>query len=131
MTDDSIPSAPNARVPRDSVMLTATVEHFGHASPTRHRVRDLSAGGVRIDHAADFQIGATILVTIGALRSVGATVVWVEDGSAGVKFAQNINLEEARAKAAIAPRAIKGARAPTATVPTAGWVSDVENPYLK
>jgi hypothetical protein len=31
-------------------------------------------------------------------------VVWVSDGSAGLKFAQLINPDDARAKAAIAPR---------------------------
>jgi hypothetical protein len=123
---------PAAREPRDSVMLSATVERFGAGAPTRHRVRDLSTGGVRIDQAIGLHTGATVLVSIGALQAVGATVVWVEKGSAGLRFLEPINPDDARAKAAIAPRPVGG---PPSDVlpkaPTAGWVRDLNNPYRK
>ena len=132
MTDDSPDDGLSARAPRHSVMLSAIVERFGGGAPTRHRVRDLSTGGVRIDQATGIPVGATVLVTVGALQSVGATVVWAKDGSAGLKFAQPINPDDARAKAAIGPRPVeRGARDAIGTAPTAGWIHDLNNPYRK
>jgi hypothetical protein len=121
------------RSERHSVMLSATIEHFGALGiSTKHRVRDLSTGGVRIDGAADFRPGATVLVTVGALESVGATVVWVKDGWAGLKFAQPVDPDQARAKAAIAPpRAGAPIHKPAVTTPSAGWITDLDSPYRK
>lgn len=118
-----------ARHPRPSVMLSATVEHFGGGEPTKHRVRDLSAGGMRIDQADSIKRGATVLVTVGSLQAVGATVVWVSNGSAGLSFAQAINPDDAKAKVAVGvPRTI----APTNPVaPTACWAYDLRNPYRR
>lgn len=107
-------------------MLSATVERFGGGEPTRHRVRDLSIAGMRIDQAGSVQRGATVLVTVGALQAIGATVVWVKDGSAGLSFAQPINPDDARAKVAVAPRP---AVPPARGAPTAGWTYDLRNPY--
>lgn len=117
-----------ARQPRPSVMLSATVEHFG-GEPTKHRVRDLSAGGMRIDQAGSIKRGATVLVTVGSLHALGATVVWVSDGSAGLSFTQAINPDDAKAKVAVGvPRPI----APiNAVAPTAGWAYDLRNPYRR
>lgn len=137
MTKPDLPAAeapscdePVARAPRNSVFLSATVERFGGGAPTKHRVRDLSTGGVRIDQAANLQAGATVLVTVGALEAVGATVVWVRDGAAGLAFAHPVDPDAARAKAAVAPRP---ATRPSAAgvVPTAGWVPNLQNPYRK
>lgn len=120
------------REPRDSVMLSAIVERFGSAMPTRHRIRDLSTGGVRIDQAAGLHVGATVLVSVGVLQAVGATVVWVRDGSAGLRFLEPINPDDARAKAAIAPRPINASqRELPPQSPTAGWVRGLNNPYRK
>lgn len=92
------------RAPRASVFLRATVERFGHGGTTTHRVRDLSRGGVRIDQARDLRKGATVLVTVGALSSVGATVAWVKDDWAGLAFAHAVDPDLARAGAAISPK---------------------------
>lgn len=120
------------RAPRHSVMLSATVERFGSARATKHRVRDLSTGGVRIDQAEALTAGATVLVTVGALEAVGATVVWVHEGSAGLKFAHPINPDDARAKTAIPSRPPAApARTTGAAAPTAGWMPNLSNPYRK
>lgn len=137
MAQSSDPATPEAeadpllpRAPRHNVLLSALVERFGGAPATRHRVRDLSTGGVRIDQAGSIQAGATVLVTVGALEAVGATVVWVRDGWAGLKFAQPINPDDARAKTMIAPRSASVApqEAPGAT-PAAGWMRDLRDAY--
>ena len=76
------------REPRQSVFLSATLDRFGSADTTKHRVRDLSGQGMRIDQAGGLQVGATVLVTVGQLEAVGATIVWIKEGAAGVKFAK-------------------------------------------
>jgi hypothetical protein len=129
VSDGSAERELDPRAPRDSVMLSALVERFGSGAPTRHRVRDLSSGGVRIDQAAALPVGATVLVTVGALEAVGATVAWVKDGAAGLKFATPIDPAEARAKAAVAPRPKQEPSPAGLRVPTAGWIRDLNNPY--
>ncbi len=141
MTSDAPDNAPDnapddaARAPRarrHSVFLNATVERFGGVEPTQHRVRDLSTGGVRIDRATNLQAGATVLVTVGALEAVGATVVWVREDTAGLKFAHPIDPDAARAKAAVAPRSLaERSRSAGAAVPTAGWIPNLNSPYRK
>ena len=118
--------APIARAPRVNVMLGAVVERFTRTAPTRHRVRDLSSGGVRIDQASALKPGETVLVTVGALRAVGATVRWVKDGHAGLAFAETINPDEARSKAAIAPPP-----PPKPVFRPAGWIGDMRHAYLE
>lgn len=127
--DTPPPSEPTARAPRHSVFLSATVQRFGGTAPSKHRVRDLSIGGMRIDQAAGLKPGATVLVTVGALEAVGATVVWVRDGAAGIEFAEPIDPDAARAKAALAPRPAS-ARTPD-TGATAGWMPGLQNPYRR
>jgi hypothetical protein len=118
-----------ARAPRNSVFLGATVERFGGGAPTRHRVRDLSTGGVRLDQATGLQAGATILVSVGALQAVAATVVWARDGQAGIKFAEPIDPDAARARAAVAPRPAAYPSAAPSGAPSAGWIPALKNPY--
>ena len=131
MAEQRIDKDEPGRSPRHSVMLSATIEQFGAAGiATKHRVRDLSTGGVRIDGAAGFRPGATVLVTVGALESVGATVVWVKDGWAGLKFAELVDPDQARAKAAIAPPSAGAPiRKPVVATPSAGWITDLDSPY--
>jgi hypothetical protein len=117
------------REARQSVMLNAIVEHFRRGSSTRHRVRNLSGGGVRIDQAGAFEVGATVLVTVGALAAVAATVVWVRDGAAGLKFTWPINPDEARADTMIAPRRTTDRPQPTGAAPSAGWMPSLVSPY--
>jgi len=135
MSDPSEPDdaskAPTARQTRASVMLSATVERFGSGAPSRHRVRDLSVGGIRIDQAAALQVGATVLISVGALQAIGATVVWIEKGSAGLRFLEPINPDDARAKAVITPRSTAAPHDVRTEGPTAGWMPDLSNPYRK
>lgn len=123
-------AAPSNRVdraPRLNVMLMAVVETFQGKS-SRHRVRDVSSGGARIDTAGGLQAGATVLVTIGTLEAVAATVVWVRPPLAGLQFAHSIDVEQATARAANGSGMKPGA---TTISPTAGWIENTRNPYRR
>lgn len=133
---DPLPGASAERIPRANVMLSATVERFGGGQPSRHRIRDLSAGGVRIDQPGDLKVGATVIVTVGALDSVAATVKWLEQGQAGLAFATRVDPKRALAKAAITPK-VAGKQGQKLAVdrgklvPTAGWTDALRNPYAR
>jgi hypothetical protein len=136
MTDtpdpEGVSKAPTERKARASVMLSAAIERFGGGEPSRHRVRDLSTDGIRIDQAVGLQVGATVVISIGALQAIGATVVWIDKGPAGLRFVEPINPDDARAKAVITPRPPAGAARDVRTSgPTAGWMPDLHNPYRK
>ncbi len=115
------------RAPRRNVMLSALVETFQGTS-SRHRVRDVSTGGARIDEATHLVARSTVLVTVGALEAVAATVVWVRPPLAGLKFAQPIDVDKATARTALGGAHNVGA---TAITPTAGWINDTRNPYRR
>lgn len=86
MSDPALQS----RETRESVFLSAVVTGFGGGEPTRHRVRNLSAQGACIDHAASLRKGQTVLIDVGVVQELGATVRWVEGDLAGLKFAHPI-----------------------------------------
>jgi hypothetical protein len=98
------PVTPRPREPRDSVFLTAELVGFGGGGPTVHRVRNISPHGACIDRAEQRRRGETVAISIGHVADVGATVVWVDRGLAGLRFAHRIALEQARARAAIPPK---------------------------
>jgi hypothetical protein len=123
--------ATSPREPRQSVFLSATLERFGSAYLTKHRVRDLSPKGMRIDQASDLQVGATVIVAIGHLEAIGATIVWVKRASAGVKFAKAVDPDQARGSASVQPKNSNSPRQVRQSGATAGWVSDLNDPYRK
>jgi len=89
------------REPRYSVMLSATVERFGRPVTTYHRVRNLSRGGACIASSGSFRTGETVIVGVGTLSEVGATVRWTGGDHAGLAFAEPIDLAAALAKTAV------------------------------
>ena len=127
------------RTPRQNVLLGVEIMAFGGNMTTKHRIRDLSATGARIDRAGALRAGATVLVTVGMLDAVGATVIWVEGDLAGLRFAEPINPEAARSKTivssrtetrkptVIATRASDRSRGPSSL--SAGWISELNSPY--
>ena len=84
------------REARESVFLSAAVTCFGTAEPTRHRVRNLSDHGACIDQAGMLRPGQTVLVDIGEIEELGATVQWVAADLAGLKFAHLIRRTAAK-----------------------------------
>lgn len=123
--------APPQREPRQSVFLSATLERFGSVGTTKHRVRDLSPQGMRIDQTTSLQVGATVLVTVGQLEAVGATIVWLKEGSAGLRFARTVDPDQARGKAVVRPAADILPRPERQRGATAGWVAGLGDPYRK
>lgn len=119
------------REPRQSVLLSTTLERFGSAEATKHRVRDLSSQGMRIDQAAGLKVGATVLVAIGQLEAVGATIVWIKDGSAGLKFGKTVDPDQARGKAVVRSKVSIVPRQEQQLGATAGWVAGLDDPYRK
>jgi hypothetical protein len=119
------------RAPREKVMLGAVIERFGPAPPTQHRVRDLSITGARVDRAGSLEAGATIVITIGALQAIGATIVWTMDDMAGLKFAEPIDVSAAHARTYVQRRgAAADPTAQTAAGPIrSGWASGLAHAY--
>jgi len=85
------PNPEQARKKRESVFLTAQLRFFGGGEASTHRARNLSETGVCLDQADNLTAGQTVLIKIGLLDDVGATVVWSEKGLAGLRFAQPID----------------------------------------
>ncbi|MEG3180750.1 PilZ domain-containing protein [Sphingomonas sp. LT1P40] len=122
------------RTPRQQVLLGAEICGFGGGTPTRHRIKDLSMTGARIDRAGMLKSGSTVLVSVGTLQAVGATVVWVKDDVAGLRFVEAIDPDAARSKTilpsasqpdlAMKPVVIEQPRA------SAGWIRDMRNRHL-
>lgn len=131
MTNHSIPADPPSRMTRAKVMLRAIIERRGQGAPTTHRVRDLSVQGMCVDQANDLPVGGTVLISVGALQSIEASVLWSRDGLAGLKFADPIDLNDARAKTAITAQSPAAEPPASEKGPTAGWMADLKNPYLK
>ena len=116
------------RMPRQQVLLGAEICGFGGGAVTKHRIKDLSASGAKVDRAGTLKPGATVLVSVGVLKAVGATVIWVRDDLAGLRFSETIDPDAARSKAIIAPPRPR----PSVAVErgaTAGWVQERSSPY--
>ncbi|WP_277978797.1 PilZ domain-containing protein [Sphingomonas phyllosphaerae] len=128
VSSDSTKHELQPRAERHRVMLGALIERFGHGGATRHRVRDLSTTGVRVDQAERLQRGATVLVTVGSLAAVGATVIWVEQGAAGLRFAQPIDPDDARSKTFVAKPSAP-TRQRDEPLGKAGWLGHIRGAY--
>ena len=138
MSDTENHSALPTREPRQNVFLGAWITSFGRGEPTQHRVRDLSSRGARVDRAGSLKAGATILVSVGVLEEIGATVVWVKDDVAGLRFAEPIDPASARSNTILRredlPPEKRGAAsspAPDSSQLAAGWAAQLHNPYRK
>lgn len=89
---------PKSREARESVFLSALVTRFGQSGASKHRVRNLSPNGACIDGADAMRQGQTVLIDVGLLEEVGATVRWVAGGLAGLKFAHPIRIDSAKTR---------------------------------
>ena len=83
---------------------------------------------MRIDPAAGSRAGTTELVAVGQLETVGATIAWVKEGSAGVKLAKSIDPDQARGEAAVRRTADIAPNQQKQRGATVNWVADPNNP---
>ncbi|MES2095187.1 MAG: PilZ domain-containing protein [Pseudomonadota bacterium] len=140
MTDTANPDE-TPRSKRQQVLLGAEISRPDGSNPTRHRIKDLSATGARVDRAGALEPRAMVLITVGALEAIAATVVWVKGDVAGLEFAAPIDPDAARSKALVSSASppapglkspvLRPGAAPSHPQPTAGWIHDRENPYRK
>jgi hypothetical protein len=130
-----------SRIPRRQVLLGAEISGNDGSVPTKHRIKDLSVTGARVDRAEALKLGATVLVSVGALGAIAATVIWVRDGIAGLQFVEPIDPDEARSKTII-PSADRLMPKPGSVAAdfrgdygappvTAGWVPGMKSPYRR
>ena len=83
------------REARASVIIKALVRPpLGKES--ERRVRNLTPAGACIDHAGDLAEGDGLSLDIGTLTDVAAKVIWTREAVAGVRFAEEIDLNQAK-----------------------------------
>jgi hypothetical protein len=82
--------------PRDSLLLSATVQRLGEAEGRTVRVRNLSAIGVMADYDAAITVDEQIVVSIRGLGSVAGRVAWVRKGRIGIMFDNEVDPLKAR-----------------------------------
>jgi len=131
---DDKTTASEGREPRESVLLAASVSRFGNPAVFQHRLRDVSPNGARLDKAAGLRRGETILISVGSLAAIGATVIWVDNGAAGVKFFETIDPNAARSKTFVKVASASPDLAPTTpsaerTAQLTGWLANLESAY--
>ena len=117
--DDTATPAERSR--RDSVILNARVETSDRV--VECRVRNLSETGACIDNPAELAPGDRLLITMGMVHHVEATVRWASGGRAGLHF------EGATVDIAAARRP-RGTVVP-ASRNVAGWLDNMYSPYRR
>lgn len=106
------------REKRNSVIVRAAVSLPG-CPPNERRIRNLSRSGACVEQDGSLRTGMTILLHMGTLHELAAEVVWVTDSLAGIRFAESIDLDEARK-----PRGV-GLQA------KAGWMAEMSHAYRR
>lgn len=95
MTGSAMPGA-NEPIARDDRLTTILL--IGRISTdTRDdlcRVRNISAGGMRIETLAPIEVGQQISVELKSGVTVGCAVIWVDGTEAGVQFDQPVDIEQ-------------------------------------
>ncbi|KQN71812.1 hypothetical protein ASE90_02270 [Sphingomonas sp. Leaf67] len=106
---------------RHSVILNARIETHGQV--VECRVRNLSETGTCIDNLADLAAGDRVLITMGTVHHVEATVRWVDNGRAGLHF-EGVTVDIAAA------RRPRGTVVPASRT-VAGWLDNIHSPYRR
>jgi hypothetical protein len=112
------PSISRSSEKRESVMMRAQVWMPGARTPTDHRIRNLSPSGACIGTPGWLKRGDPIRVTIGHVFDVDATVMWVAEGQAGIRFDRPIDMAAAR-------------RSRSAGVAAVGWMGGMNDAYRR
>jgi hypothetical protein len=108
----------NPLTPRDartSVIIKALVRTSRGES--ERRVRNLSTAGACLDHSGDLVDGDELSLELGTLTNLPAKVIWTRDRIAGVRFAQAIDVHEAKQS--------RGVHVAVAS----GWLAELKDAY--
>lgn len=70
-------------------------------------IRNISAGGVRINSHASFSVGHRVTIEFSVDAQVTGTVRWIGDGDVGVEFDEPIDVEEMLARETVLHRGWK------------------------
>jgi len=87
------------QVGRDSLFLLAQVRVDGQETPTRVKVRNLSAGGMMAEGDAHVVRGARVGIELRNIGWITGSVAWKQDNRFGIAFAEEIDPKLARAPA--------------------------------
>jgi hypothetical protein len=113
----STPPEPT-REKRNSVIVRAAIR-LPDGAVSERRVRNLSRSGACIDHDGELSTGMMLRIAMGRIADLTGEVVWVKDRLAGIRFAEPIDLDEARK-----PRGVTA-------VPKAGWMAEINDAYRR
>ncbi|MEG3144342.1 PilZ domain-containing protein [Sphingomonas sp. RT2P30] len=95
MNASGVPEA-NDPVARDNRLTTILL--IGRISTGARddlcRIRNISAGGMRIETLAPIEVGQQISVELKSGIAVCSVVVWINGGEAGVKFEEPVDIEQ-------------------------------------
>lgn len=114
----SQPSISRNNDKRESVMMRALVWMPGARTPTEHRIRNLSISGACMVQPAWLKRGDTVRITIGHVHDVDAEVMWVANGTAGIRFDRPIDLAAAR-------------RSSGPGIVQSGWMGEINDFYRR
>lgn len=84
------------QVNRDSLFLLAQLRVDGHEEVCRVKVRNLSAGGMMAEGAAQVTRGQRVEIELRNIGWVTGTVAWKQDDRFGIAFNEEINPTRAR-----------------------------------
>ena len=125
--EQTSPRAVSDREPRQKLLRNGTLYWSGISIPVR--LRNISAGGARIDSEQVIVAGAEVELDLGEAGFQYAEVRWAKDGQVGLRFATDFNLDTlapAAASAPAAPDVLKPAYLETETRPDSPWAARFE-----
>lgn len=76
---------------RDSLLLSATLFENGNDTAWQVRVRNLSAGGLMVEHRTLFPRGTPVEIELRGVGKVAGRIAWTVDDRIGIAFDEPID----------------------------------------
>lgn len=95
---------------RESFFLAATVRFEGEPQAMPVRIRNLSAGGMMIDHAVPRDPGLAVAAELKTIGRIDGKVAWSGERRMGINFDRPIDPQRARLRVTPEPPAPKKTR---------------------
>lgn len=115
------------REPRQKLLRAGTLYWSGISIPVR--LRNISAGGARVDSERPLEPGAEVELDLGDAGFQMAQVRWSKDGQVGLRFAEEFDLDSLAPSASSSERpmeVLKPAYLETETRPDSPWAARFE-----